>query len=68
MLVDLGEPAAPVARRLLERGMVVRTFSEPQMASCIRISPATPAENDRLLEDLCGRAPARPGVDTTAGR
>jgi histidinol-phosphate aminotransferase len=59
VLVDLGEPAAPVARRLLERGMVVRTFSEPSLAGHIRISPATPAENDRLLEDLCGRAPAR---------
>jgi histidinol-phosphate aminotransferase len=56
VLVDLGEPAAPVAHRLLERGMVVRTFSEPLLADHIRISPATPAENDRLLEDLCGRA------------
>jgi histidinol-phosphate aminotransferase len=62
VLVDLGEPAAPVARRLLERGMVVRTFSEPSLANHIRISPATPAENDRLLEDLCGRAPARPAA------
>ena len=67
VLVDLGEPAAPVARRLLERGMVVRTFSEPLLADCIRISPATPAENDRLLEDLCGRAPA-PRVATPTAR
>jgi histidinol-phosphate/aromatic aminotransferase/cobyric acid decarboxylase-like protein/imidazoleglycerol phosphate dehydratase HisB len=60
VLVDLGEPAAPVARRLLERGMVVRTFSDPLLADCIRISPAAPADNDRLLEDMCGRAPAGP--------
>jgi histidinol-phosphate aminotransferase len=57
VLVDLGEPAAPVARRLLERGMVVRTFADPQLHDCIRISPATPDENDRLLEDLCGPGP-----------
>jgi histidinol-phosphate aminotransferase len=67
VLLDLGEPAAAVARRLLERGMVVRTFSDPQMADCIRISPATPADNDRLLEELCGRTPARP-LEAPPGR
>jgi histidinol-phosphate aminotransferase len=66
VLVDLGRPAAPVVRRLLERGMVVRTFSEPELANCIRISPATPDENDRLLEELCGTAPARPATPARA--
>ena len=66
VLVDLGGAAAPVARRLLERGMVVRTFADPLLRNCIRISPATPDENDRLLEDLCGRAPERAAAPRAA--
>jgi histidinol-phosphate/aromatic aminotransferase/cobyric acid decarboxylase-like protein/imidazoleglycerol phosphate dehydratase HisB len=61
VLVDLDEPAAEVARRLLERGMVVRTFADPLLARSIRITPSLPAENDELLAALgAGGAPAPP--------
>ena len=63
LLVDLGEPAAPVSKRLLEQGLVVRTFADPLLATHIRISPATPADDDALLAALgaaAARAPKAP--------
>ena len=63
LLVDLGEPAAPVSKRLLDQGLVVRTFADPLLATHIRISPATPADDDALLgRARSGRAgaPKRP--------
>jgi imidazoleglycerol phosphate dehydratase HisB len=68
LLVDLGEEAAPVARRLLDAGMVVRTFSDPLLETCIRVTAATPAEDDELLAAL-GAAPGAPApVRPAAGR
>jgi histidinol-phosphate/aromatic aminotransferase/cobyric acid decarboxylase-like protein/imidazoleglycerol phosphate dehydratase HisB len=58
-LVDVGRPAEPFARALLERGMVVRTFADPLLETSIRFSVATPDEDDRLLEALGATAPAR---------
>ena len=55
LLVDLGEPAAPVSKRLLEQGLVVRTFADPLLATHIRVSPATPADDDVLLAALGAR-------------
>ena len=63
LLVDLGEPAAPVSNRLLEQGLVVRTFADPLLATHIRVSPASPADDDALLAALGaagGGAPKRP--------
>jgi imidazoleglycerol phosphate dehydratase HisB/histidinol-phosphate/aromatic aminotransferase/cobyric acid decarboxylase-like protein len=68
-LVDVGRPAEAFARELLERGLVVRTFADPLLATCIRYSVATPDEDDRLLEALDASAPARreaPGGGRTA--
>ncbi len=56
-LVDIGRPAEPFARELLERGLVVRTFTDPLLETSIRYSVATPAEDDRLLEALGAAAP-----------
>ncbi|HEY3766223.1 MAG TPA: imidazoleglycerol-phosphate dehydratase HisB [Gaiellales bacterium] len=69
VLVELGRPAEPAARELLERGLVVRTFADPLLATSIRMSVATPAEDDRLLEAL-GASPAtrtRPVADARTG-
>jgi imidazoleglycerol-phosphate dehydratase len=66
-LVDLGRPAEEAARELLERGLVVRTFGDPLLASCIRVSPASPAEDDRLLAAL-GAASAPTAAAPAAGR
>jgi imidazoleglycerol-phosphate dehydratase len=52
LLVDVGEPAAEVSRRLLDQGLVVRTFADPLLATHIRISPATVADDDVLLAAL----------------
>lgn len=68
LLVDTGRPAAEVAAGLLARRMVVRTFSDPTLATAIRISPGTPAENDRLLEALgAAVAPPRPAPGDRRG-
>ena len=49
---------APAARARHGRAHLLGAARSP---SRIRISPATPAENDRLLEDLCGRRTGAPG-------
>ena len=64
LLVDVGEPAAEVSKRLLDRRLVVRTFADPLLATHIRMSPATPPENDELLAALGAfgeSAPPEPG-------
>jgi imidazoleglycerol phosphate dehydratase HisB/histidinol-phosphate/aromatic aminotransferase/cobyric acid decarboxylase-like protein len=52
LLVDVGGPAAAVSQRLLDQRLVVRTFADPLLATHIRVSPATPPENDELLAAL----------------
>jgi imidazoleglycerol phosphate dehydratase HisB len=52
LLVDVGGPAAAVSQRLLDQRLVVRTFADPLLATHIRVSPATPSENDELLAAL----------------
>jgi len=52
LLVDVGAPAAEVSKRLLGQGLVVRTFADPALATHIRISPATIADDDVLLAAL----------------
>ncbi|MGZ4431933.1 MAG: aminotransferase class I/II-fold pyridoxal phosphate-dependent enzyme, partial [Gaiellales bacterium] len=64
LFVDLGGPAAPIVRRLLEHGMVVRTYGD--LPNHIRINMSVPAENDELLAVLGGSAPPRP--PSAAGR
>jgi imidazoleglycerol phosphate dehydratase HisB/histidinol-phosphate/aromatic aminotransferase/cobyric acid decarboxylase-like protein len=57
LFVDLGAPAAPTVRRLLEHGMVVRTYGD--LPNHIRINMSVPSENDQLLAVLGGSTPAR---------
>ena len=64
LFADLGEPAAPWVLRLLQSGIVVRTFDA--MPDCLRITVGAPYENDRVLEALGMAAPARPGADGRA--
>ena len=68
LLVDLGEPAAPVSNRLLEQGLVVRTFADPLLATHIRISPATPADDDALLRGARGQGGERRAAGRDADR
>jgi len=52
VLVDLGIDAAPVERRLCERGVVARPMCGYGLPTALRISVGTPGENERLLESL----------------
>ena len=44
--------AAAIAASLLERGLVVRSYSSGPLADWLRITVRAPTENDRLLEAL----------------
>jgi histidinol-phosphate/aromatic aminotransferase/cobyric acid decarboxylase-like protein/imidazoleglycerol phosphate dehydratase HisB len=59
VLVDLRRPAEAAAHELLEQGLVVRTFADPLLETSIRISVATPPEDDRLLAALGASARAK---------
>jgi histidinol-phosphate aminotransferase len=52
VLVDLGRDAAPVYERLLRLGVIVRPLRGLGLASHVRISVGTRAENERLLAAL----------------
>jgi imidazoleglycerol phosphate dehydratase HisB/histidinol-phosphate/aromatic aminotransferase/cobyric acid decarboxylase-like protein len=65
-LVDTGRPALEVFAELAAQGLVVRTFGDPLLAQSIRISPALPDDNDRLLAALGAAPPPRPPAE--AGR
>jgi imidazoleglycerol phosphate dehydratase HisB/histidinol-phosphate/aromatic aminotransferase/cobyric acid decarboxylase-like protein len=54
----LGEPNTAMVERLLDAGMVVRTYDD--LPDRIRITLSTPDENDELLAVVTGAAPARP--------
>jgi imidazoleglycerol-phosphate dehydratase len=57
LLLDVGEPGEPLATRVRREGLVVRTFGDPDLVNCIRVSPATPESNDLLLRAL-GASPS----------
>ena len=68
VLVDVGRPAAGVARRLLEQGVIVRTPRHPALARHLRVSVGTPQELRRFVAAL-RRALARPADEAeTPGR
>jgi imidazoleglycerol-phosphate dehydratase len=68
LLVDVGEPAAGVSKRLLDQGLVVRTFADPALSTHIRISPATIADDDVLLAALGAQAaPSAPAAEARVG-
>lgn len=50
--VDLGRPAEPVYRGLLERGVIVRPIGVYDMPEHLRVTVGTAAENARFLEAL----------------
>lgn len=54
-------PASPVWQGLLDRGVLVRDFSDTAACEgCLRVSIGTPEEDERFLEALCAcLAPAR---------
>lgn len=47
-----GRNAATLKRRLERQGILVRYYSTPMLADCIRISVGTPEQNDRVLTAL----------------
>ena len=52
-LIRTARPGDDVFRGLLERGILVRNFSRaPSLASCLRVTVGTPAENDAFLAAL----------------
>jgi len=52
ILVDLGQPAAGVAERLLEHGMILRPGAMWGLPTWARVTIGTPEDNARLLEAL----------------
>ena len=52
ILVNVGRPAAGVARRLLEQGVIVRTPRHPALARYVRVSIGTRRELERFVEAL----------------
>lgn len=52
VLVDFGSDAAPTERALYEQGVIVRPMRGYGLPTCLRVTIASPAENDRLLEAL----------------
>ncbi|TMI83375.1 MAG: histidinol-phosphate transaminase [Bacillati bacterium ANGP1] len=52
VLVDLGRPAAAVAERLLERGVIIRPGGLWRLPTWARITVGTPQEITRMLEAL----------------
>ncbi|MFC2040178.1 histidinol-phosphate transaminase [Chloroflexota bacterium] len=38
--------------RLLERGIIVRCFTQPELERCFRVSVGTPEQNNRFMEEL----------------
>jgi histidinol-phosphate aminotransferase len=47
------KPAADVWKALLDKGVLVRDFSEvPGCDGCLRVSVGTPEQNERFLESL----------------
>jgi histidinol-phosphate aminotransferase len=47
-----GQSGAELARALAGRGILVRSFSEPGLEACVRISVGRPEQNGALLEAL----------------
>jgi histidinol-phosphate aminotransferase len=52
LLVDFGEPASPLEQRLMQQQVVVRPMGGYGLPTCLRVTVATPAENDRFLAAL----------------
>lgn len=52
VFVDLGRPAAQVAERLLERGVIIRPGEIWRLPTWARITIGRPDENARLIEEL----------------
>ena len=72
VLVNVGRPAAGVAQRLLEQGVIVRTPRHPALARYLRVSIGTPKELERFVEalrrTLAGLACEVEAPDSGAGR
>ncbi len=49
---DVGRPAAPIHKGLLERGVIIRPMASYQMPNYLRVSIGTVAENTRFLAAL----------------
>lgn len=57
---DTGEHALSLARRLLERGVIVKPWLEPGYQRCMRVSVGSRADNDLFLAALHACASIRP--------
>ncbi|WP_422072065.1 histidinol-phosphate transaminase [Tranquillimonas rosea] len=52
LFFDLGVPAAPVAERLLDYGVIVKAWGQPGWETWMRVSIGRPEDNDQFLEAL----------------
>ena len=51
VMVDVGRPAQPVYRAMLEAGVIVRPLGGA-LGSCLRVTVGTPSQNTRMLAAL----------------
>lgn len=52
LFLDLGRDAAPVAKGLLQQGIVVKAWAEPGYTNFLRVSIGLPEENERFAREL----------------
>ena len=52
LLLELGPKAGDVARRLLERGVIVREMSGWKLTGCVRVTVGTMSENRKFIAAL----------------
>jgi histidinol-phosphate aminotransferase len=58
LFFDSGEPAVPLAERLLARGVIVKAWRDPGYERFVRVSVGSPADNEQFLaalNDVAGR-------------
>lgn len=52
LFVDVGQPAAAIAQKLLQLGLITKAWTEPGYTQFLRISVGLPEENARVVNGL----------------
>lgn len=52
LFLDLGKEAAPVAKALLQKGIIVKPWMEPNYTNFLRVSIGTTKDNERFAQEL----------------
>ncbi|MNF02661.1 Histidinol-phosphate aminotransferase 2 [compost metagenome] len=52
LFLDLGKEAASVAKALLQKGIIVKPWMEPNYTNFLRVSIGTTKDNERFAQEL----------------